>query len=194
MVNNLKFFAIIFFSLVGLQSCKKDDVYHNLNDEAKGLLKFNLDESFKLKNFATNEIITLTVKVKEFKYSKDGSNESSFVSFGAVPGDTYIERGSCQFADVTNCYKGEIAVLANRKGGFSFRVALCGGSYGCFGENSYNYEYQNEFFQTLNIEGIEYQNVYLLRSFPNILYYSKEKGILKIIDGFDNKILFVFAE
>ena len=95
MVNYLIFFAIIFFSLVGLQSCKKDNVYHNLNDEAKAILKFNLDESFKLKNFATNEIITLTVKVKEFKYGKDGSNESSFVSFGTVPGDIYIESGNC---------------------------------------------------------------------------------------------------
>lgn len=124
MVYNFKFFTIIFFTLLGLQSCKKDDVYHNLNDEAKALLKFNLDESFKLENFATNEIITLTVKVKEFKYSKDGSNESSFVSFGAFQGNTYIESGNCQFTDVTNCYKGEISVLANKEGGFSFRVGL----------------------------------------------------------------------
>ncbi|MBP0905072.1 hypothetical protein ACFSKN_15540 [Mariniflexile gromovii] len=184
----LKNYGIIILTLVMLQSCKKDDLYYNLSDDAKGFLFFNLEDTFKLKNLTSDEIITLTVVSKEFNYFKDGPNESFSISFGVVPADVYVEIGVLKFTDTTNCYNGEIFIMANQDGSFVLRVSLNE----CFMVSSY-YQYYDELLPTTSVEGIEYQNAYILKGGPNDLFYSKEKGILKITD-FEENIIFGVIE
>ncbi len=189
MKDKFKHLGIFFLVLITLQSCKPDDVYHDLSDDAKDFLLFEIDDTFKLKNLETDEIITLTITSKEIRHYEDGPNESSFISFGPSA-DVYIERGEYIFTDETNCYDGIVSVEANRDGGFELKAYLGN----CFGDIDYSFDYQDEFFTTIDVEGIEYSNAYLLRSFPDILFYSKEKGILKIVDDFNQETLFMIVE
>ena len=184
-----KHLGIFFLVLITLQSCKPDDLYYDLSDDAKGFLLFEIDDTFKLKNLETNEIITLKITSKEIRHYEDGPNESSFISFGPSA-DVYIERGEYTFTDDTNCYDGIVAVEANRDGGFELKAFLGN----CFGNIDYSFDYQDEFFTTIDVEGIEYSNAYLLRSFPDILFYSKEKGILKIVDDYNHETRFTIVE
>ena len=184
-----KHLGIFFLVLITLQSCKPDDLYYDLSDDANGFLLFEIDDTFKLKNLETNEIITLKITSKEIRHYEDGPNESSFISFGPSA-DVYIERGEYTFTDDTNCYDGIVAVEANRDGGFELKAFLGN----CFGNIDYSFDYQDEFFTTIDVEGIEYSNAYLFRSFPDILFYSKEKGILKIVDDYNHETRFTIVE
>ncbi|WP_432670708.1 hypothetical protein [Flavobacterium sp. SM2513] len=184
-----KYFGFFFLVLITLQSCKPDDRYYDLSDDAKDFLLFEINDTFKLKNLETNEIITLKITSKEIRHYEDGPNESSFVYLGPSA-DVYIERGEYTFTDDTNCYDGIVAVEANRDGGFELKAFLGN----CFGNIDYSFDYQDEFFTTIDVEGIEYSNAYLLRSFPDILFYSKEKGILKIVDDFNQETRFTIVE
>ena len=179
----------LLFLLISLQSCKPDDRYYKLSDEAKSFLPFEVNDTFKLKNLNTNEIITLTVISKETHFIDDGPNESFFLAFGP-PADTYVERSEYRFTDNSNCYNGQVSVLADREGGYLLSAYVSG----CFGNADYAYEYRDEFFPTIDVEGIQYPNAYLLRSFPNVIYYSKEKGILKIVDDYNDITLFSYVE
>lgn len=190
MKKALTYFGIVVLLSLSLQSCKPDDIYHDLTDDAKGFINFEIGDTFKLKNLNTNEIITLNVITKNTIYENYSSGESSFVSFGSVPADTYVQRGAYSFTDNLNCYKGEISVTANAEGGFTLTALI----HGCFNDLGSIYQYYNTFFSTIDVEGIQYQNAYLLNSSPNVLYYSKEKGILKIVDQSNNITLFSHVE
>ncbi|WP_417236995.1 hypothetical protein [Bizionia paragorgiae] len=189
MKDKFKHLGFFFLVLITLQSCKPDDVYHDLSDDAKDFLLFEIDDTFKLKNLETDEIITLTITSKEMGHYEDGPNESSFISFGPSA-DVHIERGEYIFTDETNCYDGIVAVVANRDGGFELKAYLGN----CFRDIDYSFDYQDEFFTTIDVEGIEYSNAYLLRCFPDVLFYSKEKGILKIVDDFIQETRFTIVE
>ncbi len=185
LLQTISFFLLIII----LQSCKPDDIYYNLSEDAKEFLLFEVNDTFKLKNQQTNEIITLTVTSKTIQHYKDGPNESPFFSFGANA-DTYVERGEYFFTDDTNCYNGDISVQANRDGDFELNGYLGG----CFGNTDYSFEYRDEFFSTIDVEGVQYFNAYILRSYPDIIYYSKEKGILKIVDEYNQETIFTIIE
>lgn len=174
--------------LLLLQSCKPDDIYIDLSAEAKTFLQFEVGDTFKLKNHQTNEIIILTVTSKKIRHEEDNS-PGSWVSFGSSGGDTYIERGEYTFSDVNNCYDGSLSVEPR---GADFELKMYLGN--CFGNYSYTFDYQNDFFSTINVSGITYSNAYLLKSWPDSLYYSKEKGILKIVDNTNQNIRFSIVE
>lgn len=164
---------------VFFQSCKCEDVYHKLSDEDQGFLFFEKNETFKLKKISTSEILLFTVITKEVQFVENGPNESSFVSFGTCSNESYFERGFYRFTDATNCYNGEFVLSSNGDNGFEFNAYLSG----CFGDSDFLFSYQNEFYQTMTIEGVDYSNVYVLNRFPTVIYYSKEKGILKIAEN-----------
>ena len=176
LIYNLKILAILLLAT----SCKVEDTYYDLNQEGKALLTYDIGETFKLKNVETNDIVSFVVDSKIIEYIDDGPNESSFI-FGASA-DTFIEIGALSFVDNSNCYKGEITVKGDRDNGFQFSAYF----YDCFGDDFYYF--QNEFVDTTDVEGIAYSNVYVLRNYPKTLYYSKEKGILKIVDSDDNTL------
>jgi hypothetical protein len=171
-----------------LYSCKQDDVYHDLSNDAKDLILFEVDDTFRLKNLETNEIITLTVIQKTIEYYNTSSS-NYFISFGSG-GNVYVEHGEYIFRDSTNSYWGTVTVEANTDGSFKFDAYLGDG----FVNTYYPFDYQDEFFSTIDVEGIEYSNAYLLRSSPDILFYSKEKGILKIVDDFSQETRFTIVE
>jgi len=184
----LKIYGGAFILLISLQSCNPDDKYYSLNDEAKAFLVFDLNETFKLKKTDTDEIITLTVISKEVKFIGDGPHASGFISFGPTA-DIFVEKGMYSFTDNSNCYNGEVLVIAKKDGGYVLKAHLDD----CFSNSNYHYyEFYDEFFSTVDVDGIEYPNAYLLRSYPNNLYYSKEKGILKIINEYNT--LFNYVE
>jgi len=191
MKHKLKFFIIILLLLtMCLQSCKRDDIYYDLTDDAKGFVNFEIGKTFKLKKVSTNEVITLKVITKSIQYENFSSGESSFISFGTVPVETYVQRGTYSFTDNLNCYNGEITVIANEDGGYQLTAFLDG----CFGNLRSGYQFYNNLLSTIDVEGIQYQNAYELNSNPNVLYYSKEKGILKIVNQSNNLTEFSFVE
>jgi hypothetical protein len=181
LIYNLKILLILLL----VTSCKVEDRYYDLSQEGKELLTYEIGEVFQLKNIETNEIISFSVHSKTIEYIDDGSNESSFI-FGSSS-DDFIEVGRISFMDNSNCYKGEISVKGDRDNGFEFTAYF----YDCFGDDFYYF--QNEFIDTIEVDGAEYYNVYILRNYPKTLYYSKEKGILKIVD-FDENTLFELIE
>ncbi|MFD2541664.1 hypothetical protein ACFSSB_04970 [Lacinutrix gracilariae] len=181
MKNSFK--ILLLFLLV--TSCKIEDRYYDLSQEGKEFLAYEAGDTFQLKNIETNEIISFSVESKSIEYVEDGPNESSFIFVSYS--EELIEIGRILFTDNSNCYKGEIKVKADRDNGFEFTAYL----YDCFGDDFYYF--QNEFMDTTNVEGVEYSNAYLLRNYPKTLYYSKEKGILKIVD-FDDNTLFGLIE
>lgn len=186
----IAFFGIIFLLSISLQSCKPDDIYYDLSDDAKSYVNFEIGDSFKLKNLNTNEVITLNVITKNILYENYGSGESSFISFGVAPSETYVQRATYTFTDNLNCYKGEISVVANQEVKFRLTSLIDG----CFSDLGSVYQYNNLFYPTVDVEGIQYQNAYLLNSNSNVLYYSKEKGILKIVNQPKNITLFSYVE
>ena len=188
MKKTLKTFGIFLLILVSFQSCTPDDIYYNLSEDAKGFLLFDVNDTFKLKNIDTNEIITLTIISNKNSYFEVGPNESSFVYLGPRA-DVYVESATYKFTDNSHCYYGEVTVIADVNGGYLLKVEING----CFGNEYYSNEYQNEFVPIVDVEGIQYQNAYLLRSYPNLLYYSKEKGILKIVNE-SNQTKFSYVE
>ena len=181
MKNNFKILLLILL----VTSCKVEDRYYDLSQEGKELLAYETGETFQLKNIETDEIVSFFVESKTIEYVEDGPNESSFI-FGSSS-EEFIEIGRILFTDNSNCYNGEIQVKGDRDKGFEFTAYL----YDCFGDDFYYF--QNEFINSTNVEGVEYSNTYLLRNYPKTLYYSKEKGILKIVD-FDENTLFGLIE
>ncbi|MGB2684654.1 MAG: hypothetical protein WBC43_06510 [Olleya sp.] len=175
-IYNLKIVIILLL----VTSCKVEDQYYDLSQEGKALLTYEIGEIFQLKNIETNEIISFSVNSKTIEYIADGPNESSFI-FGSSS-DDFIEVGRILFVDNSNCYNGEIIVKSVRDNGFEFTAYF----YDCFGDDFYYF--QNEFIDTTSVEGVDYSNVYILRNYPKTLYYSKEKGILKILDVDENTL------
>lgn len=156
-----------------LQSCKRDDDYYSLSDETRGFFVFEAGETFKLKNEETGEIINFKVTEKEFSFGKE-YYESSMVSFGAYGGETYVEYGMLRFIDDSGCYTGGIVANTDSKNINTIDISL----QGCFSEQYYQpYKYYGK----VDVLGKEYQDAYLFSS-NNDMYYSKEKGILKIVD------------
>lgn len=190
MKQKLNFLIISLLLSMCLQSCKKDDIYYDLTDDAKGFVNFEIGKTFKLKKATTNEVITLKVITKNIVYENFSLGESSFISFGTVSGETYVQKGTYRFTDNLNCYIGEITVVANEEGGYQLTAYLDG----CFGNTKSGYQFYNNLLPTIDVEGIQYQNAYELNSNPNVLYYSKEKGILKIVNKSNNLTEFSFVE
>ncbi len=177
--------AIILLLLTGLQSCfPPDDKYYNLSDDAKSFLLFDVNDTFKLKNLSTDEVITLTITSKEIFFD---NSVSSLIYLGPL---AHFEKGVYRFMDSIDCYSGEVSLLADRDGAYELKANLCG----CFLNFKNLFEYQDEFFSTIDVEGIEYQNAYLLNSFQYSMYYSKENGILKITDDLNQTTLFSYVE
>jgi hypothetical protein len=161
-------------------SCKCEDEYKQLLPEERELVGFEVNDTFRLKQLSSGDTLLFTVTDKEIQSISDEPNESSFISFGnSCNATTYTERGYYRFVEASNCYVGEFSVAQNGADGFAFNGYLSG----CFGPSDFLYEYQNEFLQFADIEGVVYPDVYLLNRFPSVLYYSKEKGILKIVEN-----------
>ena len=185
-----RLFIILNFSLLFilvLQSCSKDDTYTNLSTEAKDLLFYEAGDTFQLKNVLTDEIITLTVNSKKFDYYSD-SNPGFWLAGSG--GDDYYEYGEYSFSDVTNCYNGNIFVQARSNGNFKLTAYI--GE--CFGNINNSFEYQTEFLSSTVVNGITYSNVYLIRSSSQIIFYSQQKGIIKIVNYFSQETQFIIAE
>ncbi len=180
-------FNLIFLSLILFQSCSKDDTYYDLPKEAKDLINYDIGDTFKLKNISTNEIVTLTINSKETYYYEE-SNAGWWL--GGSGGDDYFERGEYSFSDITNCYTGTLSVEARSNGRFELTAYL--GE--CFGNNIDSFKYQDEFFPSINIAGIEYTNVYLIRSHFQVIYYSKVNGIIQIVNNFSQETQFIIAQ
>ena len=174
-------FGIIILFFISLNSCKKDDLYYDLSDSDKELLSFEINDTFKLKNFDTDEIIDFTIISKEFDFIEVPRYGSVPIPSGP-PIDTFVERVKVKFLDTSNCHNGEIYVIATEEGGFILSALL--GE--CFLEYNDYYQYYTEFLPITSVEGIEYQNAYVLKAGPANLYYSKEKGIIKITDFEEN--------
>lgn len=167
------------FSLVCLlifQSCSKDDTYINLSTEAKDLLVYEAGDTFQLKNIVTDEIITLTVNWKRIDYNQD-SNAGWWLAGSS--GDNYYEYGEYYFTDDSNCYNGTISVEARNNSNFKLTASL--GE--CFGYIYDSFEYQDELLTSVEVNGINYTNIYLIKSFSQTIFYSKEKGIIKIMNN-----------
>ncbi len=181
--NHIVFFFLI---IISLQSCMPEDKYYNLSDDAKEFLFFELDDTFKLRNLSTDEIITLKIISKEIEHYADGG--ISHISFGPSA-DVYIERGEYIFTDDSNCYTGSVIIEARRDGSFEFsiRTGDCFGEYLATPEfNSLKFEFSDEII-SINVNGIEYTKTYILNTvnnaIVNTIFYTKEKGIIQINDN-----------
>lgn len=179
------------FLLVLLQSCKEDDIYYNLPQEARDVLLFEVNDTFQLRNQTTDEIITFTITDKEIDFSENGSNISPFYSFGSSR-DIFFEYGIYDFVDSTNCYRGSVFVRATRDEDFEFKIGF---TEMCTDSIDDNYETYEEALTSTTVEGISYTNLLSLRASNfNTLFYSKEKGILKIESLFFGETLFTIVE
>jgi hypothetical protein len=175
----------VFFLLV-FTSCCKDDSYTNLSAEAKELLFYEVGDTFQLRNTTTDEVITLTVNSKEIDFYKD-SNPGWWLSGSS---DNYVEYGSYLFSDDTNCYNGSIDIEARKNDKFELTAYI--GE--CFGNINNSFEYQDEFLPSEDVGGVQYTNVYLIKSFNQTIFYSKEKGIIKIVKNSSQEMQFVIVE
>lgn len=187
----LKIFLLL---LIMLQSCNKEDTYTDLTDEAKELVFFEVGDTFKLKNIVTDEIITLTVNWKAFDYNSDGPTPGTI--FSGFGGDDYYERGEYFFSDPTDCYNGTVAVEARRYGNFKFSIFTGD----CFSEylttfefNSIAFEFGDEII-SFSLNGIEYPETYILNSSNNTIFYTKENGILQIVDEVNDRANFIIEQ
>lgn len=178
-------FLIFFAFLLALISCKPEDNYFSLSNEAKEFLVYEEGETFKLRNENTQEVILFTIISKTIEFEEDGPNSSPPIAFG-LPVDNYYEKGTVSFSSMEN-YNGEISVMADRNEEYDFRIYFKG----AFEYNLFSYP---TYFGAININDIEYQDSYILKSYPNELYYSKEKGILKIYDVYEEITKFSIVE
>lgn len=167
-----------------LQSCSKKETYTNLAEEAKELLLYEIGDTFELKNVATDEIITLTVNRKEIDYYEDQNPGNWLTGSGT---DNYYEYGEFSFSDDTGCYNGSVSIEARSGVNFEFGI----GTGNCFGEylttfefNSLGFEYDGEII-SIDINGTEYPETYVLNSQNNTIFYTKEDGIIQIFDEVD---------
>jgi hypothetical protein len=182
-ILNIAMLFLLFF-----QSCSKDDTYTSLTTEAKDLLFYEAGDTFQLRNLATDEIITLTVNSKSFDYYRD-TNPGWWL--GRSGGDDYYEYGQFNFADDTNCYNGSFYVEALSNENFELSAYI--GE--CFGNVSYSsYDFQGEIIPFIIVNNIEYTNVYLIRSYSQIIYYSNEKGIIQIVNSITQETQFVIVD
>lgn len=179
-------FVLALFILL-LNSCKPDDVYVNLSQNAKELIGFEVGQTFRLKDNQTNQIITLTVMSKNIQHYE--SSEYSTIYLGPR-GDYYIERGEYTFTDTTNCYNGIVTVEAVTNDDFKFQIFLSN----CFGNSDFPFEFSNEIFPQISFLGNTYNNVYFLPSAASDIYYTKEKGIIKIVNSFNQNVRFSIIE
>lgn len=188
----MKIINFLLFALVTivLQSCKSEDTYHDLSMDAKSFINFEKGHVFKLKNIVSNEIITLKVSSKDFVYENIGSGESSMASFGSAPGENYAQKGTIYFKDNNQCYKGNIVVQATENGDYSILFILNG----CFSTNGWVYYLDNPSPLSINVNGIVYPKVYKFVANNNIMYFSKEKGIIQISEIATNNVLFSIVE
>ena len=181
-------FFLCLVCLTLFQSCSKDDSNTYLTDEAKSFVFFEEGDTFQLKNVSTDEIISLTVQWKKFEMYKDNGTPGG-VAFGPSS-DSFVEYGECYFSDVTECYNGTIFLEARGNGNFELSIYLGN----CFYEYSSDFKFQNTSSQTIEVSGTSYPNAYLFTSAPDDLFYSKEKGILKIFNNFDQEERFIIVE
>jgi hypothetical protein len=181
---------IAIITMLLFQSCKKDDEYFGLSQEAKNLLLFEVGDTFQLRNHNTDEIITFTVDFKEIDFYKGGTGSSQMISFGPKR-DRFYEYGEYTFSDASDCFKGSVVVLATQTEEFDFRIGFLDICSDVLDGNFTTFEQP---LTDITIEGILYTNVYSLRSYVENISYSAEKGILKIENIFDGELLFSIVE
>lgn len=175
-------------SILLLQSCCKDDTYTYLTDEAKEFLLYEEGDIFRLKKLSTDEIVDLTVT-----YKKTGIYKSSGTSGGTYSGfnsDDYYEYGEYYFTNDLNCYNGNIYVEARNNGNFKLTASI--GE--CFGNIFDTFEYRDEILTSVEVNGINYTDIYLIKSYSQTIFYSKEKGIIKITNNFSLETEFIIYE
>lgn len=171
---------ILLLSIV-LQSCNCEDKYYSLNKNAKSLLSFDQNETFKLRNIETRETTTFTVLTNKVEVLEE-QRSYSLLPLPSCGTDTFYEQGSYTFEDSNNCYNGAVNVNANSEGGFNFTIRMTG----CEGAFSGFFTYNNAKPEDILIGSKIYEDVYLLESEYKKLYYSKEKGILQIFETSGN--------
>ena len=182
---SLNFYMIC---IILLQSCCKDDSYTYLTDEAKEFLFYEQGDTFRLKNLMTDEIITLTVSTKSYNiYKSSGTSGGTYSGFNS---DNYYEYGEYNFTNDLNCYNGNIAVEARNNGNFKLTATI--GE--CFGNIFDTFAYQDETLTSVEVNGINYTNIYLIKSYSQTIFYSKQKGIIKITNNFSLETEFIIYE
>lgn len=179
-----RFILLSICCVMMFSSCKREDKYYNLSSEAKGFMAYNEGDVFKLKNETTGDTITFLVETRIFEF-EEYSPPSPHYAWG-VSGDTYFEMGQISFRSDEGC-TGEIWVEAYYHDEFSVKVNL----YECFND-MYFQDY--EYYGTVEVDSRLYSDSYLFRGSSHHLYYSKEKGILRIDRPFTNEILYSIVE
>lgn len=181
---NKLFAELSFFLLIStiFCSCSKEDTYTDLSEESKELLTYEAGDTFELRNLVNDEIIELTVSFKNFDYYRDTNPGWWLGSYG---GDDFYEYGEYYFTNETNCYTGSVMIKARSNGNFEFSI----GTGDCFGEylttfefNSLAFEYNSD-ITSININNVEYPETYILNSRNNTIFYTKENGIIQIVDN-----------
>lgn len=183
---NSKYKLTLFLVLTTLLiSCSVEDVYHDLTDEARALIAYEMDDEFFLSNNQSGEILSLSIISKEIYYDKASKIGSPF----ATGADTFFETGIFRFQDVDDCYQGTAFIEALRNDSFRFSISL----EGCFDYAPFPFFYENEILESFTLDGVSYEDVYILRTGSRALYYSKLEGILLVINEFTEEIEYSIA-
>lgn len=164
---------VIFFIF---SSCKKEDNCPQLSEEQLKFLAYETGDQFKLKSETSGDtiIFNVTEKIIEEVMAK-----RSFFSVSCLQ-EAYINFNelSCN---------GSLSISINEESNLNIYISLLG----CYNLTSFS-EYI--FFGTIKINGKNYENAYLFTSHLHELYFSKEKGFLKIDEISTGKTLYTIIE
>jgi len=171
-----KFLTFLVICL-SLTSCNSEDIYHELNIEAKLFLNYEEDETFQLKDEISGKIITYTVTSKKMSFSKNRELDNIRLSFN----NNLFEKGRISFTDNNNC-DGAIVVRSKKDNRYDIFID--------FSSCIPLYSFSNpKYIGSLTFNGVEYPDVYELNSLNSRLYHSSQNGILKI-DTSDGKTIY----
>lgn len=170
----------LLFSLVCItNSCKPDDIFFLLSEEAKSFISYEVDQTFQLQNQTTEEILNFTITDIETETIRLGNGPGPTVSFGPTA-DRFFERTRIEFSSSNGCF-GNILIRAQDTIDFDVIV----GFRDCNTEKSVDGNGVPEFIGNYNLDGITYTNVYLISGFQHELYYSTDIGFVEVI-AFDS--------
>lgn len=171
--------SISLFSLIlSITSCEPSEKQIKLSKEAQQFLVYEQNESFKLRNEQTSEVKTFSVTSLTIDY-KD-TQELDNISLGLEK--DLFENRTISFSDDNNC-EGSISLRAKKENQFEFSIFF----YNCLeGQIFTNPKYIGD----VNIRSHLYHDTYMLKSFTSKLFYSLQKGILKIEDLAKGETLF----
>ncbi len=170
---------LLLLTILVLYSCKPDDIYYLLSDEAKSFVNYEVGQTFQLENQATEDILNFTITEIETETIRLGNGPGQMVFLG-VPADKFYERTRVKFTSENDC-SGSIFVRAQDTIDFDIHIGFTD----CNTGKSVNANGVPEFIGNYNLDGITYTNVYIISGFQHELYYSIDIGFVEII-AFDD--------